>query len=109
LPFRWDVETLTRGLNFTLTTSVGEIDLLGEVIGGGGYENCYRHHRSRALRRQVPLRDAAEVIALKRAAGGPRDMDALPNSKFYSTNSERTDDFSLLRLLRFLALIVVIL
>src|SRR6202008_2401193 len=30
LPFRFDVETLKRGLNFTLTTSDGSIDLLGE-------------------------------------------------------------------------------
>ena len=37
LPFRWDEDTLRRGLNFTLTTSRGDIDLLGEVTGGGGY------------------------------------------------------------------------
>ena len=31
LPFRWDEDTLKRGLNFTLTTSLGDIDLLGHV------------------------------------------------------------------------------
>jgi hypothetical protein len=37
LPFRFDSETLHRGLNFTLSTSLGDIDLLGEITGGGGY------------------------------------------------------------------------
>jgi len=35
LPFFFDVQTLGQGLNFTLTTSVGDLDLLGEVTGGG--------------------------------------------------------------------------
>ena len=35
LPFVWDVPTIERGLNFTLTTSLGDIDLLGEITGGG--------------------------------------------------------------------------
>lgn len=35
LPFRLDVPTLQAGLNFTLTTDLGELDLLGEVAGGG--------------------------------------------------------------------------
>jgi hypothetical protein len=30
LPFRFDVETMRGGLNFTLTTILGAIDLLGE-------------------------------------------------------------------------------
>ena len=38
LPFRWDENTLRRGLNFTLTTSIGDLDLLGEVTGGGNFE-----------------------------------------------------------------------
>ena len=41
LPFRWDAATLERGLNFTLTTSLGDLDLLGEITGGGGYEDMY--------------------------------------------------------------------
>ena len=39
LPFLWDAETIGHGLNFTLTTSLGELDLLGEVTGGGTYED----------------------------------------------------------------------
>ena len=39
LPFRWDRGTLLQGLNFTLVSSLGDIDLLGEIPGGGGYED----------------------------------------------------------------------
>ena len=35
LPFRWDAATIERGLNFTLTTQLGSLDLLGEITGGG--------------------------------------------------------------------------
>jgi hypothetical protein len=31
-------KTLANGLNFTLTTPLGDLDLLGEVASGGTYE-----------------------------------------------------------------------
>lgn len=78
LPFRWDVPTLEAGLNFTLTTSLGEIDVLGEVTGGGRYEDLLSHTVEReafGVRfRSVTL---PKLIALKRAAGRPRDFDAI--------------------------------
>lgn len=39
LPFRFDFKTLQNGLNFTLTSDLGDIDLFGEVPGGGVYQN----------------------------------------------------------------------
>ena len=38
LPFVWDERTLQIGTNFTLTTNVGNIDLLSEVAGVGNYQ-----------------------------------------------------------------------
>lgn len=38
LPFKLDAPTITAGLNFTLTTKLGDIDLLGELEPVGGYE-----------------------------------------------------------------------
>jgi hypothetical protein len=35
LPFVLDHRTLANGLNFTLVTTLGDIDLLGEITGGG--------------------------------------------------------------------------
>src|SRR5262245_28957525 len=45
LPFRWDAETIQRGLNFTLVTSAGPLDVLGEIAGGGTYEALIPHSR----------------------------------------------------------------
>ena len=42
LPFVWDTKTILHGLNFTLTTTVGDIDLLGEVGRGDTYSVCCR-------------------------------------------------------------------
>ena len=78
LPFRWSVETLRAGLNFTLTTDAGDIDLLGEITGGGRYEELLRDSITLLLFetecRCVTLR---RLILLKRAAGRPRDYDAI--------------------------------
>ena len=38
LPFVWDKTTLARGLNFTLVTELGDLDLFGEIPGGGDYD-----------------------------------------------------------------------
>ncbi len=39
LPFQWSEATIRMGLNFTLQTNLGDLDLLGEVTGGGKYED----------------------------------------------------------------------
>jgi len=38
LPFCFDALTIEAGLNFTLTTDMGDVDVLGEVKGLGGYD-----------------------------------------------------------------------
>ena len=38
LPFVFDEATVLHGLNFTLTMDIGDLDLLGEVVGGGTYQ-----------------------------------------------------------------------
>jgi hypothetical protein len=78
LPFQWDTDTLVRGLNFTLTTSVGDIDLLGEITGGGAYENLLPHTiEVEAFGITCRCVTLPKLIALKRAAGRPRDFDAI--------------------------------
>lgn len=42
LPFLWDAQTLRSGLNFTLKTDLGDLDVLGEVTGIGGYDAVAR-------------------------------------------------------------------
>jgi hypothetical protein len=78
LPFEWSAETIKRGLNFTLTTGVGDIDILGEIIGGGSYDDLLPHtvtvelfaHSHRCL-------DLPRLIHVKRAAGRPKDLEVI--------------------------------
>jgi hypothetical protein len=78
LPFRLDVATLARGLNFTLTTAMGDLDLLGEVAGGGTYEQLLpQTHRIRVFDTDLDVVTLAQLIRLKRAAGRPKDLESL--------------------------------
>ena len=43
LPFTWDVKTIRSGLNFMLTTGLGDLDLFGEVIWGRSYDDLLPH------------------------------------------------------------------
>jgi len=46
LPFVFDERTVRMGLDFTLSSELGDLDLLGEVPGGGSYENLDRVRNS---------------------------------------------------------------
>jgi hypothetical protein len=78
LPFDWSTGTLKRGLNFTLTLSAGSLDLLGEIVGGGGYHDLLAHSTvMRIFGRDVRVLDLDALIRAKRAAGRPKDFEAL--------------------------------
>ena len=78
LPFRFDVATLAAGLNFTLSTSLGPMDLLGEIAGGGRYEDLLDHCiTADAFGVRCRVLDLDTLIATKRAAGRPKDFEAL--------------------------------
>lgn len=79
LPFLFDPETIRRGLNFTLTTDLGDLDLLGEVQGIGKYRDALA--RSAAIElfgRKFNVLSLEGLIASKRAAGRPRDLVVIP-------------------------------
>jgi predicted nucleotidyltransferase len=78
LPFRWDARTLRQGLNFTLTTDLGDIDLLGEIVGGGSYENlAARTMVIRVFGIECRCLDLDTLIQVKRAAGRPKDLEVI--------------------------------
>ncbi|HEU5059717.1 MAG TPA: hypothetical protein VFU21_24465 [Kofleriaceae bacterium] len=89
LPFRLDGATLRSGLNFTLESEAGDIDLLGELTGVGGYDQLaagadvmelYGHpvrvmsldaleRAKRAAGRLKDLADLAEILEIRRRRG----------------------------------------
>jgi predicted nucleotidyltransferase len=78
LPFKLDRDTLRRGLNFTLTTTAGPVDVLGEVTGVGDYFDVYQ------VSEDVPLFGSMYrcinldyLILSKRAAGRTKDLEAV--------------------------------
>ena len=78
LPFSWDFRTVKAGLNFTLRTSVGDIDLLGEVTGGGRYEDLIDHSvPADALGHRTFVVSLPWLIHLKRSAGRSKDLEAI--------------------------------
>jgi hypothetical protein len=77
-PFRFDAETLKRGLNFTLASAGGSIDLLGELAGIGDYAAVRRY----AIETQMfgaiyQFIDLDGLIISKRAAGRRKDLETI--------------------------------
>lgn len=75
LPFSLDARTLKAGLNFTLSTDAGDLDLFGELPGVGGF--------AQALALSSPLTmdgwtvhvlDLEGLERAKRAAGRAKDL-----------------------------------
>ena len=78
LPFEWSADTIRGGLNFTLTTAVGDIDILGEIVGGGSYDDLLPHTTTVELfARPHRCLDLPRLIHVKRAAGRPKDLEVI--------------------------------
>jgi hypothetical protein len=93
LPFQFDLETLKAGLNFTLTTDLGPLDLLGEVAGGGTYEDLRSHSVTiRFTGVECLCVDLPTLIRLKRAAGRTRDLEAVAELEALQEEQEKMKD-----------------
>jgi predicted nucleotidyltransferase len=78
LPFDWSVPTLKKGLNFPLVTTLGALDLLGEIVGGGGFEQLYPETIEVEIAGVKCLcLNLERLIAVKRAAGRPKDLEVM--------------------------------
>lgn len=78
LPFKLDVRTLVNGINFTLSTDLGALDLLGDIPGGGNYQQLVPHSQAILLYGFPMLVLGLEkLIQVKRAAGRPKDLEAV--------------------------------
>ena len=92
LPFRFDAPTIKRGLNFTLRTTAGDFDVLGELTGVGSFA---------AVRQEsfeVEIYGATYVfinldalIRSKRAAGRAKDMEVVAELEAIREERERRE------------------
>jgi hypothetical protein len=90
LPFRWDAPTIARGLNFTLTTDLGAIDFLGEITGGGRYEDLLPHTVGlKVFELECRCLGLEKLIEVKRAAGRPKDFEAVAQLEALLEERER--------------------
>ncbi len=76
LPFRLDAPTILAGLNFTLTTDRGSLDVLGEVKGIGTFEQVDAQSEPRTMF-GLPVRVLSldGLLASKKAAGRLKDRN----------------------------------
>jgi predicted nucleotidyltransferase len=78
LPFKFDLMTLQQATNLTLTTNLGDIDLLGEVPGGVNYHDLLPDSvLIQVFGSEYRCVTLDKLIHLKRSAGRPRDFEAL--------------------------------
>jgi predicted nucleotidyltransferase len=78
LPFIFDEKTIRNGLNFTLDTELGDLDLLGEVVGGGNFEQLLPYTIDLDVFGVICKCVTLErLIQLKRAAGRPKDLESI--------------------------------
>ncbi len=78
LPFDWSAQTIEKGLNFTLITNLGALDLLGEIVGGGGYEQLSLDTITIEVAGvSCQCISLERLIQVKRAAGRLKDLEAV--------------------------------
>jgi hypothetical protein len=91
LPFVWDERTIRSGLNFTLSTSLGSLDLLGEVAGGGTYASLEKDTETIHVFGVDCLCVTLDaLISLKRAAGRRKDLEAIAELEAIREEREKT-------------------
>ncbi|UCD85611.1 MAG: hypothetical protein JSU92_05315 [Deltaproteobacteria bacterium] len=75
LPFIFDAKTLHLGLNFTFSTDIGDIDLIGEVKGIGNYNDVLNYSETLEIY-EMPC-DVLKIEGLirsKKAVGRQKDQ-----------------------------------
>ena len=90
LPFVWDTKTIRHGLNFTLTTTFGDVDLLGEVPRGETYQTLLpRSFEVEAFGVHFKCIDLPTLIRIKEAAGRRKDLEAIAELRVLLEEIER--------------------
>ena len=79
LPFKLDADSMRSGLNFTLATDDGDLDILGEVAGLGSYEQMLPFSEEMEIfGARCKVLTLEGLIKSKREAGRAKDLRLLP-------------------------------
>lgn len=98
VPFTPNEQTLTQGVKFALQTKIGAIDLLGELSGVGQFPALVPDAISVVLHgRSLRVASMDSIIRSKRAAGRPKDLNALPELEALKELQEETNSKKTLR------------
>ncbi len=90
LPSPFDGRSLLLGTNFTLEIGNESVDLLGEMIVIGGYDQIIdQADEMLVAETRVFVLPLAQLIATKEAAGRPKDLAVLPVLKATLEMQER--------------------
>lgn len=74
VPFVWDVRTLELGCNFTLSTTAGDLDILGELAGGATYDDLVPGSSDLELfGHRVRVMGLRDLLRAKETLGRPKD------------------------------------
>ena len=93
LPFVLDPPTLKAGLNFTLTSDAGDIDLVGEVSGLGFYAKVKRNAEEvELLGRRLWVLTIPGLIRSKKAAGREKDLRLIPELEALQALREESEE-----------------
>jgi hypothetical protein len=92
LPFQFDEVTVRNGLNFTLDTTLGDVDVLGEVAGGGNFSQLMPYTvELEAFGIRCKCVTLERLIQLKRAAGRPKDLESLAELQLLLENRRKRE------------------
>jgi len=93
LPFVFDWTTLQHGTNFTFETSMGDLDLLGEVKGLGIYDDLVKESLTIDLDgAPTKILSIPALIRAKKAAAREKDKPGLQVLYALQEASDRTDE-----------------
>lgn len=78
LPFKWDAIAFGHTFNFTLSTSLGAVDVLAHVPGVPDFDGVWqRSVEMDAYGMKVRVASIDDLIEMKKASGRPRDLGHL--------------------------------
>lgn len=93
VPFILDEKTLAAGDSFTLTTELGDLDILGTPAGTDGYRDLATGAGEVEVEGfAVKVASVEDLIRMKRAAGRTKDLPHIALLEALTDRSGRTED-----------------